>query len=185
MREAVLAFCKRVDRINGAVGRSVRWLVLAIPIVTVTHGISRKVFALGSNHVNETQWYMLAAIFMLCAGYTLLRDEHVRIDFLSQFMPERARLGIDIALHLGFLVPICAYLSIVTVPFFWESFLQNEGPSDVVIGLPRWILKSFLPIGFALLGLQCLSEALKRIAYLRGWITEPPRAGGLFEGTTR
>jgi TRAP-type mannitol/chloroaromatic compound transport system permease small subunit len=161
--DKLLRFCASIDRFNVVVGQGVRWLVPVICIVTVAHGLSRRLFSIASNHVSEAQWYMFAAIFMIGAGYTLLRDEHVRIDIVSQYVSVRIRRWIEAVLHGIFIVPICAYLVWFTSGMFWISFLQNEGPPDVVIGLRRWVLIAFMPIGFTLLGLQSLSQGLKAI----------------------
>ncbi len=164
----LLGACAAIDRLNLRVGEAVRWLVPVICVVTVVHGLSRRLFSLASNHVSEAQWYMFAAIFMIGAGYTLLRDEHVRIDIVSQHADPRLRHAIEAAIHLVFIVPICAYLVWFTAGMFWISLLQNEGPPDVVIGLPRWLLIAFMPTGFALLGLQGLSQAVKALLQLSG-----------------
>jgi TRAP-type mannitol/chloroaromatic compound transport system permease small subunit len=145
--DKLLRFCASIDRFNVVVGQGVRWLVPVICIVTVAHGLSRRLFSIASNHVSEAQWYMFAAIFMIGAGYTLLRDEHVRIDIVSQYVSVRIRRWIEAVLHGIFIVPICAYLVWFTSGMFWISFLQNEGPPD----------------GFTLLGLQSLSQGLKAI----------------------
>jgi TRAP-type mannitol/chloroaromatic compound transport system permease small subunit len=168
MARGLIRACAIIDRINLRVGAGVRWLVPVICIVTVMHGLSRRLFSLASNHVSEAQWYMFAAIFMLGAGYTLLRDEHVRIDIVSQSMPRRARLLIEAGPHLILVLPICLWLVWFTSGMCWASILLNEGPPDVVIGLPRWLLIAFMPGGFLLLGLQALSEGLKALLRLAG-----------------
>lgn len=160
--------CRRIDHINMKVGQAVRWLVPVICVVTVAHGLSRRLFSIASNHVSEAQWYMFAAIFMIGAGYTLLRDEHVRIDVLSQSLSPRQRDLIEMTLHFGLLVPILAYLIWFTSGMFWLSLLHNEGPPDVVVGLPRWVLIAFMPVGFSLLALQCLSQATKALLRVLG-----------------
>lgn len=180
MIEFIRSFILAIDRLNLKVGQKVRWLVLVIPFVVVLHGTSRRLFSLASNHVSEAQWYMFSAIFMIGAGYTLLRDEHVRIDLFSQRFPDKLRHGIEAAFHLLLLCPICVYLIVKTGAMFWFSMLVNEGPPDVVVGLPRWILISFMPIGFTLLGLQCLSEGLKRLLAIAGHGDGLDQARGLF-----
>jgi len=163
MISLVIRLTTGIDRVNLAVGRAIRWLVPLICVVTVVHGISRRVFSLALNHVSESQWYMFAAIFMLGAGHTFLRDEHVRIDVLRNRFSDRVCDWIEIIGCLVCMVPICAYLVHYTAGMFWISMLQNEGPPDVVVGLPRWVLIAFMPSGFLLLGAQCLSEGLKAL----------------------
>lgn len=174
MIERAVGLVARIDRVNLAVGRAIRWLVPIICIVTVVHGISRRLFSLALNHISESQWYMFAAIFMIGAGHTYLRDEHVRIDVLRNRFSDRTRDWVEMAGCFICLVPICTYLVYYTAGMFWISLLQNEGPPDVVVGLPRWVLIAFMPLGFVLLGAQCVSEGLK--AALRRAGHTPPRA---------
>lgn len=175
----LIRLCASIDRINHAAGNAIRWLVPVICIVTVAHGLSRRLFSLAWNHVSEAQWYMFAAIFMIGAGYTLLKDEHVRIDVLSRHFSPGLRDSIEIAGHFGFVLPIAAYLVWFTAGMFWVSLLHNEGPPDVVVGLPRWVLIAFMPAGFLLLGLQSLAQGLKAALRLAGHQPEEIVAAGL------
>ncbi len=177
--DGLVRLCATIDRLNRRAGEAIRWLVPVICIVTVMHGLSRRLFSLAWNHVSEAQWYMFAAMFMIGAGYTLLRDEHVRIDVLSRHVPPGLRDGIELTGHLGFLLPISAYLVWFTAGMFWVSLLQNEGPPDVVVGLPRWVLIGFMPAGFLLLGLQSLSQGLKAGLRLAGHRPEAIVTAGL------
>ncbi len=163
----LLRLCDGIDRINRHVGEAVRWLVPVICVVTVAHGMSRRLFSLAWNHVSEAQWYMFAALFLLGSGYTLLRGEHVRIDVLSQHLPARAANWIEAIGHGLFVLPICLYLVWFTSGMFWISWLHNEGPPDVVVGLPRWVLIAFMPVGFMLLGLQSMAEAIRALLRVR------------------
>ena len=158
-------------------GRALRWLVLAIPCITVGYAVVRKLTPWGHNGWTELQWFLYAWLFMAGSGYTLLRGEHVRMDVLAGRWSWRVRSGVEIALH-ALLWPACAYMAWHFWAYWVASASGPDGPEDVLTGLQRWPLKLAFFAGFALLWLQSVAEVLRRIAWLRGWLpapTETPR----------
>jgi TRAP-type mannitol/chloroaromatic compound transport system permease small subunit len=164
---ALLAFSRVVDRVNLGFGRLADWLVLLACAVSAGNAFLRYGFSLGSNAWLELQWYFFAGVVMLGASYTLFRNEHVRVDLVYGAISERARLWVDV-IGIGlFLLPTMALLAWMTWPFFVESWVRAE-ISGSPGGLIRWPAKILMPLGFALVTLQGLSEMIKRIALLRG-----------------
>ena len=158
-----------IDAVTLRAGETVRWLTLAIPVVCVAYAVARKLFRWGHNGFSELQWYLFACVYLVAAGYTLLRQEHVRVDVLWRRFPLRMRCAVE----LLFLVPlglICTQMALAYWQFWIVSFGQREGPEDVLVGLERWPVKLALFAGFALLALQCLAEVLRRACVLRGWL---------------
>jgi TRAP-type mannitol/chloroaromatic compound transport system permease small subunit len=156
-----------IDRINQAIGRAATWLILVMVLISAGNAIMRKAFNMSSNGWLEIQWSLFAAVFLLAAAYTLLKNEHVRIDLLSSRLGPRAQAWIDIFGTLFFLLPLCALILFYAWPFFWESFTSQEWSSNPG-GLILWPAKSLIPICFALLALQGVSEIIKRIGFLLG-----------------
>jgi len=126
----------------------------------------RKAFDLSSNAWLEIQWYLFAAIFLLAAGYTLKHHDHVRVDVIYGRLTPRVQAWIDLAGSLLFLVPFCILMVYLSWPTVVESWIRDEVSPDAG-GLTRWPVRLLVPAGFMLLGLQGLSEAIKRIAFLR------------------
>lgn len=175
MIKALLAFSQLIDAINDRVGRAIGWLVLAAVLVSAGNAVMRYSFSLSSNAWLEIQWYLFSAIFLLGAGYTLKKNEHVRIDVIAGRFSKRGQARIDILGGLLFLMPMAVIIMYLSWPMFMQSYLGHEISGDAG-GLIRWPVKLLIPVGFALLVLQGLSEIIKRIAYLRGAIPDP--AGG-------
>ncbi len=191
---ALLPVSRVIDRINERVGRTAYWLVLAAVLISAANAVIRKVFDSSSNAWLEIQWYLFAAIFLLCAGYTLLRNEHVRIDVISGRFSRRGLAKIDIFGFTCFLLPMTLVILYLSVPLFANSVTKaatgSIAPSfgaviaglfdpsgweesDQAGGLIRWPVKLLIPAGFVLLGLQGLSELVKRFAFLKGLIHDP------------
>lgn len=168
----LLRLSHAIDALNERVGRSAIWLVLIAVLISSANAVTRKLFNLSSNAFLEVQWYLFAAIFLVCAGYTLLRNEHVRIDVISNRLSPRARAVIDIVGTLFFLLPMALIILKLSWPLFVDSYSSNELSSDAG-GLPRWPVKLLIPAGFALLALQGVSELIKRIAFLGGRAPDP------------
>ena len=175
MIKALLAFSQLIDAINDRVGRAIGWLVLAAVLVSAGNAVMRYSFSLSSNAWLEIQWYLFSAIFLLGAGYTLKKNAHVRIDVIAGRFSKRGQARIDILGGLLFLMPMAVIIMYLSWPMFMQSYLGHEISGDAG-GLIRWPVKLLIPVGFALLVLQGLSEIIKRIAYLRGAIPDP--AGG-------
>lgn len=176
-----------IDRMTETIGKSVYWLVLLAVIVSAGNAVIRYVFDTSSNGWLELQWYLFSAIFLLCAGYTLLRNQHVRIDIIVGRLPRKVQLWIDILGGLIFLLPMAGIIMWLSWPFFIESVTRNEVSSNAG-GLIRWPVKLLIPVGFLLLIVQNVSEIIKRVARLMGLIpdfverahgTEPEEEAGV------
>ena len=168
----LLAASRQIDRFNEAIGKSMRWLVLAAVLISAGNAIVRKAFSIGSNSLLEIQWYLFAAVFMLGGGYAFLRNVHVRIDFVSSKLSKRTNTIIDILGIVIFLIPLCLILIHLSWPLFVSALTSGEMSSNAG-GLIRWPVMMLIPLGFGLLLLQAFSELTKRFAYLKGLIPEP------------
>ncbi len=161
-----------IDAINRWIGRWCAWLILAAVVVSAANATVRKVFDVSSNAWLELQWVLFSAAFLLCAAWTLLDNEHIRIDIVNNLMPRWLRNAIELAGHAFFLLPLSVIMVITGVPFFVRSFVINEQSGNAG-GLPQWPAKSLIMIGFALLLAQAISELIKRVAVIRGLIPDP------------
>lgn len=168
----LLKLSQLIDWLNERVGKSAFWLVLIMAVISAGNASYRFVFNDSSNGMLEIQWYLFAAVFLLCSPYTLQKNEHVRIDVLSGKLSPRGLAVIDIVGTLFFLLPMVITVLWLSVPLVAESYKINEYSSNAG-GLIRWPVKILLPIGFALLALQGISELIKRIAFLAGMIDDP------------
>ncbi|MHB8771584.1 MAG: TRAP transporter small permease subunit [Syntrophales bacterium] len=170
--DTLLKLAGLIDALNERIGKAVMWLILAVVLISAGNAISRKLFRMSSNALLDLQWYLYSGVFLLGAGYAFLKNVHVRIDFLSARLTPRGRSWIDIVGILVFLVPFCWMLIQMSWPLFvkaWQSgeMSQNAG------GLIRWPVYLLIPSGMALLLAQSASELIKRIAFLRGLISDP------------
>ena len=163
----LLAFSRVVDDLNAAIGRVADWLTLLAVVVSAGNAIIRYGISYSSNAWLELQWYFFAGIVMLGASYTLFRNEHVRVDIVYGNLSERARLWVDVVGICFFLLPAMLLLAWMTWPFFLDAWQRGE-TSQNAGGLIRWPVKLIMPVGFALVALQGVSELIKRIALLRG-----------------
>ena len=170
--KSLLFLSRSIDWVNQKIGGFVYWLILIAVLISAGNAVARKLFNLSSNAFLEVQWYLFSAVFLLGAGYTLLRNEHVRIDVLSQRWSPRVRAWIDIVGSVLFLLPIGVIILLLSWPMFLESFIRHEVSVNAG-GLLRWPVKLLIPIGFSLLCLQGLSELIKRVAFLRGLAPDP------------
>ena len=159
----LLAFSRAIDWVNAQLAVVANWLVLLACLISAGNAGSRYLFSMSSNGWLEIQWYMFAGMVLLGGPFTLKMNEHVRVDLLYGMVSERTRIWIDIIGGFLFLLPICVILTYFTWPWFVESWLQGEGSSNAG-GLIRWPVKLLLPVGFALMALQGISEIIKRIA---------------------
>ena len=174
---SLLRLSRLIDWINERVGRAVTWLVLVAVVISAGNALVRKLFNTSSNALLEIQWYLFAAIFMLAAGYTFLRNEHVRIDLVSNRLTAKGRNWVDIVGIVLFLLPVCVMLVTMSWPSFVESYVNDEQSSNAG-GLIRWPVRLLIPVGFTLLGLQAVSELIKRIAFVAGRAPDPLTKGG-------
>ena len=161
-----------IDAINRRIGRWSAWLILAAVVVSAANATVRKLFDVSSNAWLELQWVLFSAVFLLCAAWTLLDNEHIRIDIVNNLMPRWLRNTIELVGHAFFLLPLTIIMVITGVAFFVRSFMINEQSGNAG-GLPQWPAKSLIMIGFALLLAQAISELIKRVAVIRGLIPDP------------
>lgn len=164
---SLLAFSRGVDWITERIGKSIGWLLLAAVLISAGNALIRKMFDLSSNAFLEAQWYLFAAVFMLGAGYVLLHDQHVRIDVVSSRMTRRKQIWVDVVGILFFLLPLCGFIVWTSLPSLQLAISTNEVSANPG-GLLRWPVYALVPVGFALLGLQSVSELVKRVAFLTG-----------------
>jgi TRAP-type mannitol/chloroaromatic compound transport system permease small subunit len=169
---SLLSLSRIIDRLNERVGQAFYWLVLVTVLISAANAIVRKVFNYSSNGLLEIQWYFFSAIFLFLAGYTLLRNEHVRIDVISSRLSKRAQTWIDILGTLFFLLPMAILLMWLSWPVFVDAYQRNEVSTNAG-GLIIWPARLLVPVGFFLLVAQGISELIKRIAFLRGLIPDP------------
>jgi TRAP-type mannitol/chloroaromatic compound transport system permease small subunit len=167
----LLAISRAIDKTNALIGRSVAWLILIAVLVSAGNAVSRKAFAISSNAFLELQWYLYGAAFMLAAAYTLLRNEHVRIDVVSSLLPARIRNWIDLFGHIFFLSPFVFAMAYLSWPFFLSSFRSGEVSGNAG-GLILWPAKFLVLAGFVLLAAQAISEITKRALIIAGQIPD-------------
>lgn len=169
---ALLQLSRWIDALTERVGRWTSWLVLIAVLISAGNAIVRKTFNSSSNALLEIQWYLFAGIFLLAAGYTLLRQEHVKIDVVFSRFNRRNQIKIEIFGLLAFLLPLVAVVVNLSMPVVLRAYVSGEMSSNAG-GLIRWPVYALLPIGFALLGIQGVSEVIKRVAFLRGLAGDP------------
>jgi TRAP-type mannitol/chloroaromatic compound transport system permease small subunit len=170
--QSLLKLSRGIDAFTKWTGKRLAWLILLAVIVSALNAIVRKVFDTSSNSWLELQWVLFSIVFLLCSPWTLLDNEHIRIDIVNQMLPKRVRDSIDIMGHVVFLMPLCIVMIITGGPFFMRSVEINEQSGNAG-GLPQWPAKSLIIIGFVFLLVQGISELIKRIAVMRGLIPDP------------
>jgi TRAP-type mannitol/chloroaromatic compound transport system permease small subunit len=168
---SLLSFSALIDALNEKIGNVCNWLVLLACVVSAGNAMVRYAYDSSSNAWLEVQWYMFAVIVMFGASYTMKRNEHVRVDILYMTLSRRGQLWVDILGALFFLLPTCAILAWLSWPFFMQSYNVYEHSSNAG-GLLRWPIKLVLPVGFALVALQGISELIKRVAFLNGYAVD-------------
>lgn len=170
--KSLLPVSRAIDAMTTWIGKRLAWLILAAVMVSAVNATVRKLFDTSSNSWLELQWVLFGVVFLLCSPWTLLANEHIRIDIVNNLMPKRVRNWIDVVGHSLFLAPWCILMIVTGAPFFWRSFMINEQSGNAG-GLPQWPSKSLVLIGFTILLVQGLSELIKRIAVMRGHIPDP------------
>ncbi|HEV8502420.1 MAG TPA: TRAP transporter small permease subunit [Casimicrobiaceae bacterium] len=170
--DALLGFSRIVDALSERIGRVIAWLVLVTVLISAANATVRKIFDYSSNSFLEIQWYLFAAIFLIGAGYTLLRNEHVRIDIISARLSPRAQNWIDVIGIVLFLFPMSIIIMWLSWPLLQDSYVRHEVSTNAG-GLIIWPARLLVPVGFFLLILQGVSELIKRIAFLAGRISNP------------
>ncbi len=161
----LLVISRAIDALTTLVGQIAIWLILASTMISAGNALVRYTFGIGSNAMLEIQWYLFAAVFMLGAGYAFLKNVHVRIDFLSHKFSARTRNWVDVGGILIFLLPLCYLMIFLSMPITIQAFTSGETSFNPG-GLIRWPVYAFIPAGFALLGLQGMSELIKRLSFL-------------------
>ncbi|MBS0521743.1 MAG: TRAP transporter small permease subunit [Proteobacteria bacterium] len=161
-----------IDRLTEVVGRTLYWLILATVLISTANAIARKFFDSSSNAWLELQWYLFSAVFLGCAGYALLRKEHIRIDIVASHLSKKANDRIALFGHVFFLLPLCLIMLYESWPYFLESWRIDEHSSNAG-GLLRWPVKLMIIVGFGLLLLQGISEIIKQIGVMRGVYVDP------------
>lgn len=170
--QALLNVSGRIDALNSWLGRWISWAVLLAVLVSAVNAVVRKLFDMSSNSFLELQWVLFSIVFLLCSPWTLLTNEHIRIDIINFKLPLKVRSWIDLIGHAFFLIPFTVILLWWSIPFFINSFKINE-QSFSAGGLPQWPAKSLIMIGMTLLLAQAISELVKRVAIMKGMLPDP------------
>jgi len=168
----LLRLSHAIDWLNERVGRVMYWLVLIMVLISAGNATSRYALNIASNAWLELQWYLFAAVFLLCSGYTLLHNEHIRIDVISSRFTRRTQIWIDIFGTVVFMLPTTGIILWLSWPVFVNAWTSGETSMNAG-GLIRWPVRFLVPAGFFLLTLQGISELIKRVAYLKGLIPDP------------
>jgi TRAP-type mannitol/chloroaromatic compound transport system permease small subunit len=170
--QSLLKLSQGIDAFTRWTGKRLAWLILVAVIISAVNAIVRKGFDVSSNSWLELQWVLFGVVFLLCSPWTLLDNEHIRIDIVNNLFSKRGRNIIDVIGHAFFLIPLCIVMIITGGPFFMRSVEVNEQSGNAG-GLPQWPAKSLIIIGFVFLLVQGISELIKRIAVMRGLIPDP------------
>ena len=173
----LLSLSKRIDAFSEWMGRWVAWLVLFAVLISAANASMRKAFNMSSNGFLEIQWYLFAAVFLLASGYTLLRQEHVKIDVISGRFSKRTQIWIDIIGICVFLLPFTFMITKLALPLVINAYVTQEVSSNAG-GLIRWPVFALLPLGMLVLAIQAVSELIKRIAFLQGLVPDPTKKQG-------
>ena len=168
----LLALSRGIDRVNTVIGRSAAWLILLAIFVSTINALVRKIFSVSSNAYLELQWYLYGGAFLLAAAYTLLENEHIRIDIVYGAFSRRVQHWIDLLGTIFFLMPVVLLTLYFVWPWLRRSYLTGEVSMNAG-GLILWPAKALLFVGFVLLFFQGISEIIKKIAVMRGLIPDP------------
>lgn len=172
MMKLLLGLSSAIDALNDRVGKLSYWLILVAVLISAGNAAVRYLFDTSSNAWLEVQWYLFSAVFLFCAGYTLLNNQHVRIDIVSGQFSRRVQTWIEIFGTVFFLLPMAILILWLSWPVFTDAWRSNEVSTNAG-GLTIWPARLMLPIGFFLLVIQGFSELIKRIAFLQGLIPDP------------
>jgi TRAP-type mannitol/chloroaromatic compound transport system permease small subunit len=173
----LLNFSRIVDTVNTKIGQFVAWFIFGAVLISTLNAIMRKVFDWSSNSFLEIQWILFGAVFLFCAPWTLIANEHIRIDVVSSLLSKKTRNRIDVIGHALFIVPMCLVMIYTAAPFFWRSLMQNEQSTNAG-GLPVYPAKSFVLIAFVMMLMQGISELIKRVAIMKGHMEDTSGGGG-------
>lgn len=170
----LLSLSRLIDAMNERIGKGAMWLILAAVLISTVNAVVRKAFNWSSNGLLEIQWYLFSAVFLLAAGYTLLRHEHVKIDVILGRFARRTQVKVEIFGLIAFLLPFVFVVIDLVMPLVTRAYVSNEMSSNAG-GLIRWPVYALVPAGFMLLGLQAVSELIKRVLFLKGVIDDPTK----------
>jgi TRAP-type mannitol/chloroaromatic compound transport system permease small subunit len=160
---------RRIDRFQEWFGRGVSWLSLGMVVLVFGDVVARYAFRTTSGAIQEAEWYLFGTLYLLAAGYTLLHDEHVRVDIIYSKLSPRRRARLDFILFCVFFFPSCLLVIYTAWPFVRAAWAVWEGSPDPG-GLPlRWLLKSMIIVGFVLLLIQGISQTIKSLYWAMGW----------------
>jgi TRAP-type mannitol/chloroaromatic compound transport system permease small subunit len=173
----LLALSRIIDRVSETIGRWIAWLVVVAALVSAGNAVIRKLLDTSSNAWLELQWWLFGMVFLLCAPWTLASNEHIRIDIVNNLFPRGLKNAVEVIGHMLFLLPVCLVMLYTAIPFFITSLLQNEQSANAG-GLPLYPPKFLIPLGFALLLVQGISELIKRFAIIGGHPRDTPHSGG-------
>lgn len=170
-----------VDGFNDVLGHAIRWLVLAVVLIAAGNALARyagKWFGMNltSNGWLELQWYLFSLIFLLGGAYTLHHNGHVRVDVLYTRLGPRGRAWTGLLGTLLFLIPFCLLMILASWPAVRNSWAIHELSPDPG-GLPRYPIKTVIPVAFTLLLLQGCAEVVHHVRALRGREPAPPTPG--------
>lgn len=182
--KSALWLAARIDALSEWVANVVRWGLLFNALLIAGNAIARKMFSVGWAVLYDLQWHFFAAVVMLMAADVLRRDEHVRVDVLAHRLGERGVTWMNLFGICLILVPICLLVVWIMAPPAIASALAHEtrASRDNLTDLPAWIIKGFIPVGFLLVALQGVAEAIRCAAFLAGRTERPLRPSRIIEG---
>lgn len=163
----LLSLSRAIDAFSTLLGKLAMWMILATTLISASNAIVRKLFNVSSNAFLEIQWYLFAGVFLLASGWVFMKNAHVRIDFISSKFSARGRNWVDVFGILVFVFPLCYMMAKLGWPVFHNAWVSGEMSSNAG-GLVRWPVYGLIPLGFAVLAIQAVSELIKRIAFLTG-----------------
>lgn len=161
-----------IDALNQKIGQLLLWAIFTSVVISASNAIIRKAFSISSNAWLEIQWYLFAWSFLGAAAYTLLHNEHVRIDVISSRFSRRTQVWIDLACYVFMFFPMVWVVMDLSWPLFTKAWHSGEMSSNAG-GLVRWPAYLAIPVGFALLAIQGVSECIKRVGFLLGVAPDP------------
>ncbi len=164
----IRTLCRWIDTLNTWVGKGVSWVTTLVVLVVFVDVVMRYAFKTSYVFTQELEWHLFAVIFLMGAGYTLLKDGHVRVDIFYQRFGDKGKAWINFLGVLFFLLPGCYMVIVTSWKFVGNSFAVMEGSADPG-GIPyRYLIKACIPAGFGLITLQGISLGLKSFLTIIG-----------------